>query len=43
VNAVAPDAIRLAPPLTLSDQDIADALDRWDAACANVAMAMTSS
>lgn len=43
VNAVSPDAIRLAPPLTVTDQDIADALDRWDVACASVAMAMTSS
>jgi len=33
VNAVAPDAIRLAPPLVLSDDDVSDALDRWDAAC----------
>jgi acetylornithine aminotransferase len=37
VNAVAPDAIRIAPPLTITDEDIADALDRWDAACAQVA------
>ena len=37
VNAVAPDAIRLAPPLVLTDADVADALDRWDAACAEVA------
>ena len=36
VNAVAPDAIRLAPPLTISDVDISDALDRWDAACSAV-------
>jgi acetylornithine aminotransferase len=43
VNAVAPDAIRLAPPLVITDQDVADALDRWDAACASVALAMTSS
>ena len=43
VNAVAPDAIRLAPPLVITDQDIVDALDRWDAACADVALAMTSS
>lgn len=33
VNAVAPDAIRLAPPLVITDEDIAEALDRWDAAC----------
>ena len=36
VNAVAPDAIRLAPPLTIRDVDISDALDRWDAACSAV-------
>lgn len=34
VNAVAPDAIRFAPPLTITDDDLAEALDRWDAACA---------
>ncbi len=39
VNAVAPDAIRIAPPLVLTDQDVADALDRWDAACAQVVRA----
>ena len=36
VNAVAPDAIRVAPPLVLTDDDVRDALDRWDAACAAV-------
>lgn len=36
VNAVAPDAIRVAPPLTITDRDVADALDRWDVACAAV-------
>ena len=36
VNAVAPDAIRLAPPLILSDDDVREALERWDAACAAV-------
>jgi acetylornithine/N-succinyldiaminopimelate aminotransferase len=36
VNAVAADAIRLAPPLVLTDADVAVALDRWDAACASV-------
>ena len=36
VNAVAPNAIRLAPPLILTDADVVDALDRWDAACASV-------
>ena len=39
VNAVAPDAIRLAPALTITDNDIDDALDRWDEACAHVAAA----
>jgi acetylornithine/N-succinyldiaminopimelate aminotransferase len=37
VNAVAADAIRLAPPLVLTDDDVAEALDRWDRACAGVA------
>ena len=37
VNAVAPDAIRLAPPLVITDEDVSDALDRWQAACAAVA------
>ena len=37
VNAVATNAIRLAPPLVLSDADVTDALDRWEAACASVA------
>jgi acetylornithine aminotransferase len=37
VNAVAPDAIRLVPPLSLTDEDVADALERWDVACAAVA------
>lgn len=36
VNAVAPDAIRLAPPLVLTDADVAEALDRWESACAAV-------
>ena len=35
VNAVSADAIRVAPPLTITDADVADALDRWDAACAD--------
>lgn len=43
VNAVAADAIRLAPALTITDADIADALDRWDAACAQVAAALVTS
>lgn len=37
VNAVSPQAIRLAPPLVLSDDDVRDALDRWSLACADVA------
>lgn len=36
VNAVASDAIRLAPPLVLTDDDVREALARWDAACASV-------
>ena len=36
VNAVASDAIRLAPPLVLSDADVRETLERWDAACAAV-------
>ncbi|MDP1877075.1 MAG: acetylornithine transaminase [Actinomycetota bacterium] len=36
VNAVAPNAIRLAPALTISDVDIADAMDRWESASAEV-------
>jgi len=39
VNAVTPEAIRFAPPLVLTDEDLADALDRWDAACAEAAAA----
>jgi acetylornithine/N-succinyldiaminopimelate aminotransferase len=37
VNAVSPDAIRLAPALTITDDDIDAALDAWDRACAIVA------
>ena len=37
VNAVGPDAIRLAPPLVLSDQDVSEAIERWDHACATIA------
>ena len=36
VNGIAPDAIRLAPALTLSDADVDDAVSRWAAACAQV-------
>jgi acetylornithine/N-succinyldiaminopimelate aminotransferase len=39
VNAVAPDAVRFAPPLTITDEDIDLAMSRWDAACATVAAA----
>ena len=39
VNAVATDAIRLAPPLVLTDDDVAVALDRWEGACAAVVAA----
>jgi acetylornithine aminotransferase len=39
VNAVAADAIRFAPPLTLTDADVSDALDRWESACALVVSA----
>ncbi len=37
VNAVAADAIRLAPPLVLTDADVDEAIDRWEAACVSVA------
>ncbi len=36
VNAVAPDAVRLAPALTITDADVDDALDRWQRACSVV-------
>lgn len=39
VNAVAPDAIRMAPPLTITNADLAEALNRWDAACGTIAKA----
>lgn len=42
VNAVAPDAIRFAPPLVLTDEDVAEALDRWAMACAAVVQARQS-
>ena len=42
VNAVAPDAIRLAPPLVISDEEVREALDRWDAATAQVAAAQVT-
>lgn len=37
VNAVSADAIRIAPPLVITDRDISEALSRWEAACAAVA------
>lgn len=37
VNAVNSDAIRVAPPLVITDIDIAEALSRWESACAAVA------
>ncbi|GDX32782.1 acetylornithine aminotransferase [Actinomycetes bacterium] len=37
VNAVAPNAIRLAPALTITDADIADLLTRWELATRQVA------
>ncbi len=37
VNAVTSDAIRFAPPLTITDVDLAEALDRWGSACAAIA------
>jgi acetylornithine aminotransferase len=40
VNAVAPHAIRFAPALTITDEDISDALDSWDSACAQVALTL---
>ena len=40
VNAVAPDVIRLAPPLTLTDADLALVAVRWPAAVECVARAL---
>lgn len=42
VNAVTPDAIRLAPALTISDNDVDDALERWDQACAQVSASLVA-
>jgi acetylornithine aminotransferase len=42
VNAVAPDAIRFAPALTITDEDIAVALDAWDASCASVVASLVA-
>ena len=37
VNAVSANAIRIAPALTITDEDVAEALIRWGAASAEVA------
>lgn len=42
VNAVSADAVRIAPPLVITDADIDLALSRWDAACASVAATAVS-
>ena len=42
VNAVGPDAIRLAPPLVLTDVDVEEAIARWESACATVAAARST-
>ena len=42
VNAVAPDAIRFAPALTISDADIDEALAAWQSACADVVASVGS-
>ena len=42
VNGVAPEAIRFAPALTITDQDIDDALERWDQACAQVSASLVA-
>lgn len=36
VNSVAPDAVRMAPALTISDHDIDEVIGRWSRACAAV-------
>jgi acetylornithine/N-succinyldiaminopimelate aminotransferase len=40
VNAVAPDAIRFAPALTITDDDIDAALAAWERSCSDVAAAL---
>ena len=35
-NAVAPDAIRMAPPLNITDADIDDVILRWRSAVAEL-------
>lgn len=42
VNAVAADAIRMAPALTITDADLDDVVERWSAACAQVAADLAS-
>jgi len=42
VNAVAPNAIRFAPALTITDDDIDVALDAWSRACATVSAALVA-
>ncbi len=41
VNAIGADAVRFAPPLTITDDDIDAALDRWEAACRSFAVTST--
>jgi acetylornithine/succinyldiaminopimelate/putrescine aminotransferase len=36
VNSVAPNAIRMAPALTITDSDIAELLTRWELATSEV-------
>jgi acetylornithine/N-succinyldiaminopimelate aminotransferase len=43
VNAVAPDAIRFAPALTITDDDVDVALAAWERACFDVASALARS
>jgi acetylornithine aminotransferase len=37
LNAVAPDAVRFAPALTITDLDVDQALERWQRTCSQVA------
>lgn len=41
VNAIGTDLVRFAPPLTLSDDELEDALDRWETACRAAAASVT--
>lgn len=36
VNAVAPNAVRMAPALTITDEDLDEVMVRWAGACAAV-------